>query len=159
MSGPLFRMNEKYSAGAAPAVIQVSSPAVLPSPYSFALEQQVLERQLMSKDSLSRLANVEVRFRGSSKRIKLPRQLQGGVLVQKLRGVCESGAADVHVEVNGRMIAKLEDYVAFSDGDLILVATVDDQLGLLQEEDKIPCDRCGEAVLVSMYLEHEKNCK
>lgn len=152
-----LRLNEKYRPAApAPAPLQSVNVLVDGSSvhYSFALEKEVLERKDGPRHSF---VETDVRFRGGSKRLKLPRMLQGSSLMQKLRSVCGQDEM-LHVEVNGKVLVKMEEFVEFSDNDVIEVATIADGPQLVDDE-SIPCDKCGKAVQVSIYLEHEKNCK
>jgi hypothetical protein len=154
-TNPVLRLNDKYRPAAAPAVLQ-SAPFSAPASYSFSLEKQVLESS-KHKHLSSRVVCVEVRFRDVSKTIKLPCQLLGSVLLEKMRAVCDARVE--HMEVNGRVIAKLEDYVAFSENDLIVAAVDDGPEFVESDNDKIPCDKCGLPILASLYLEHEQSCK
>jgi hypothetical protein len=155
MSAPLLRLNEKYRPASAPPALQ-SVTFTPPSVYSFALEREVLAER--TKKPQSRFLNVEVRFRQTSTKTKMPFQVTGVVLLQKLSAVC--GAKVQHVEVNGRVIVKLEDYVSFSEDDLIQVAIEEEVMAVRveDEEDRIPCDKCGLPIKVSAYLDHEKSC-
>lgn len=124
----------------------------MPAAYTFALETSVVEN--VGKKPAPRFATVDVRFGAVTTQLKVSCRLSGAALLEKLRSVLKNERIE-HVEVNGRVVAKLVDMIDFKDGDVIVVAPVEE---LVLEEERIPCDRCGVAIAVSLYLEHERQC-
>jgi hypothetical protein len=156
-SSAMLRFNEKFRQ-AAPPVLQSVAPQPSGSGYTFALEQRVLEES--KAQPASRTVEVEVRFEGVTQRLALPRVVSGAALLAKLCRVCGVSQAeqDVHVEVGGAVLSDLGHLFEMRPGLLVAVAAAargQHETG----EERIPCDRCGVAVLVADYLEHETSCR
>jgi hypothetical protein len=157
--GRMLRLNEKFRQAAAPPALQSVAPQASDASYTFALEQRVLAESKTAP--AARTVEVEVRFEGTTRRLAVPPVVSGAALLARLCRLCGVSQAeqDVHVEVGGAVLADLAHLFEMRPGLVVAVAAAARAEHESSSEERIPCDRCGVAVLVGEYLEHETNCR